>query len=59
VKAFSRVERAVRLKLDRRGAARELKDLRALPGNRFGALAGDRKGPYSIRINDRRRICFE
>jgi len=36
-----------------------LKDLAALPGNRFEALAGDRKGQYSIRINDQWRICFE
>jgi proteic killer suppression protein len=57
VKAFSGIERAARLKLDRLGAARELKDLRALPGSRFEALAVDRKGPYSIRINDRRRIA--
>jgi addiction module HigA family antidote len=30
-----------------------------LPGNRFEALAGGRKGQYSIRINDQWRICFE
>jgi len=30
-----------------------------LPGNRFEALSGDRKGQYSIRINDQWRICFE
>jgi Plasmid maintenance system killer protein len=30
-----------------------------LPGNRFEALVGDRKGQYSIRINDQWRICFE
>ncbi len=36
-----------------------LNDLAALPGNRFEALKGDRKGQYSIRINDRWRICFE
>ena len=29
------------------------------PGNRFEALGGDRAGQYSIRINDRWRICFE
>jgi len=27
--------------------------------NRLEALKGDRKGQYSIRINDRWRICFE
>jgi proteic killer suppression protein len=36
-----------------------LQDLAALPGNRFEALKGDRKGQYSIRINDQWRICFE
>ena len=59
VKAFSGIERAARLKLDRLEAATAVKDLAALPGNRFEALAGDRKGQYSIRINDRWRICFE
>ncbi len=38
--------------------ARTLDDLRAPPGNRLEALAGDRKGAYSVRINDQWRICF-
>ncbi len=59
VKAFSGIERPARLKLDRLEAAVALKDLAALPGNRFEALLGDRKGQYSIRINDQWRICFE
>ena len=59
VKAFSGIERAARLKLDRMEAATGIRDLTALPGNRFEALAGDRKGQYSIRINDQWRICFE
>jgi proteic killer suppression protein len=58
VKAFSAVERSARLKLDRLEAAATLSDLAALPGNRFEALKGDRKGQYSIRINDQWRICF-
>lgn len=29
-----------------------------LPGHRLEALKGDRKGQYSIRINDQWRICF-
>jgi toxin HigB-1 len=58
VKAFSGIERPARLKLDRVEAATAVKDLAALPGNRFEALVGDRKGQYSIRINDRWRICF-
>lgn len=59
VKAFSGFERSARLRLDRLEAATSLKDLSALPGNRFEALRGDRYGQYSIRINDQWRICFE
>jgi toxin HigB-1 len=59
VKAFSGIERAARIKLDRLESATSMQDLAALPGNRFEALAGDRKGQYSIRINDQWRICFE
>ena len=59
VKAFSGIERAARLKLDRLESATLLKDLAALPGNRFEVLTGDRRGQYSIRINDQWRICFE
>jgi proteic killer suppression protein len=59
VKAFSGIGRAARLKLDRLEAAVALRDLGSLPGNRLEALKGDRKGQYSIRINDQWRICFE
>lgn len=59
VKAFSGIERPARLKLDRLEAATVLSDLAHLPGNRFEVLKGDRKGQYSIRINDQWRICFE
>jgi proteic killer suppression protein len=58
VKAFSGIERSAYLKLDRLEAAASLQDLAALPGNRLEALKGDRRGQYSIRINDRWRICF-
>jgi proteic killer suppression protein len=40
-------------------AAMSLADLAALPSNRLEALRGDRKGQYSIRINQQWRICFE
>jgi toxin HigB-1 len=56
---FSGIWRSARLKLDRLEAAATLQDLAVLPGNRFEALAGNRKGQYSIRINDQWRICFE
>jgi len=59
VKAFSNIERSARLKLDRLEAATSILDLAALPGNRFEALKGKRKGQYSIRINDQWRLCFE
>ncbi len=59
VKAFSGVERALRLKMDRLEAAVTLRDLAMLPGNHLEVLKGDRRGQYSIRVNDRWRICFE
>ena len=40
-------------------AAKRLDDLRVPPGNRLEALHGDRRGQYSIRINDQWRLCFE
>src|SRR5258706_14592092 len=58
VKAFFGIERAARLKLDRLEAATSVLDLAALPGNRFEALKGKRKGQYSIRINDQWRVWF-
>jgi len=45
-------------KLDMLDAARTLSDLRVPPGNRLEALAGNRKGQHSIRVNDQWRICF-
>lgn len=38
--------------------ARVVTDLYAPPSNRLEALSGNRKGQYSIRINERWRICF-
>lgn len=58
VKAFAACKRKAELKLDQLDAATSLLDL-DLPGNRLEALKGDRKGQYSIRINDQWRICFE
>jgi len=59
VKVFAGIERAARMKLDRLESATSLRDLAALPGNRLEALKGDRRGQYSIRVNDQWRICFE
>ena len=35
-----------------------LEDLRVPPGDRLEALAGERRGQHSIRVNDQWRICF-
>ena len=39
------------------GATR-IEDLHFPPSNRFEALAQDRAGQWSIRINDQWRVCF-
>ena len=52
------IERSARVKLALLHAARELTDL-SLPGLHLEKLRGDRKGEYSIRVNDQFRICFE
>ena len=46
-------------RLDILNAAIRLEDLLLNPGNRFEALGGDRQGQFSIRINQKWRICFE
>ena len=46
------------MKLNVIDAAVELEDLYLPPSNRLEALRGERKGQYSIRINNRWRICF-
>jgi proteic killer suppression protein len=51
------VRLAVR-KLEYLDLAMRLDDLRVPKGNRLHALEGDRKGQYSIPINDQWRICF-
>jgi len=58
VQAFDSIRRKSELKLDQLEAATKVSDL-DLPGNRLERLKGDRKGQYSIRINDQWRICFE
>ncbi len=45
-------------KLRQLDAAQTIEDLKNPPGNRLEALKGDRKGKYSIRINQQWRICF-
>ena len=54
----SSILKAARRKLKMVDAAVVLTDLRVPPGNQLEALAGDRRGQHSIRINDQWRICF-
>lgn len=58
VAAFSGFDRSAFRKLDQLDAAVDLRDL-TRPGNRLEALKGDRKGQWSIRINNQWRICFK
>jgi len=39
-------------------AVASIQDLHSPPGNKLESLKGDRQGQYSIRINDRFRVCF-
>jgi len=57
-KRFSNVARLATRKLAQLDAASTLEFLRSPPGNRLEALVGDRKGEYSIRVNDQFRLCF-
>jgi proteic killer suppression protein len=54
----SQIFAAARRKLEAIAAAERLDDLARPPGNRLEALAHDRAGQHSIRINDQFRICF-
>ena len=58
VKALSAFERIARRKLRQLEIAARLDDLRVPPGNCLEGLKGNRKGQYSIRINDQFRVCF-
>ena len=52
------IRRAALRKLLMLDAAESLADLQVPPGNRLEKLKGNRKGQYSIRVNDQWRICF-
>ncbi|MDE2875726.1 MAG: type II toxin-antitoxin system RelE/ParE family toxin [Gemmatimonadota bacterium] len=58
VRRFQAFERVAQRKLAQLDAAATLDFLRVPPGNRLEALKGDRQGFYSIRVNDRWRLCF-
>lgn len=52
------MQEVARRKLKAIDAAKAIDDLRIPPGNRLGKLSGDRRGQWSIRINDQWRACF-
>ncbi|CAK0776726.1 toxin HigB-1 [Gammaproteobacteria bacterium] len=58
VKEFQSFDRQAAKGLTKLNAAVRLVELRNPPSNHFEALGGDRNDQYSIRINDRWRICF-
>lgn len=52
------LQRIALRKLTMLDAVESIEDLRTPPGNRLKRLSRERKGQYSIRINDQWRICF-
>lgn len=52
------LQQAARRKLKMIDAAPSIEALRVPPGNRLEPLKGDRRGRWSIRINDQWRLCF-
>ena len=58
VRKWAIIERQALRKLVQLDLAQSLGDMRVPPGNRLEALSGNRKGQWSIRINDQYRICF-
>jgi len=59
VKGFSSdvIRRAV-IKLTMVEAATKIQELATPPSNHLEKLKGDRTGQWSIRVNDKYRICF-
>ena len=53
------IQRRVKMRLDRVRAVTALDQLPSPPSHHLEALAGDRSGQHSNRINDQWRICFE
>lgn len=59
VKRFSlSIQKLAQRKLDLIDGADLIEDLRTPPGNHLEKLSGNRKGQYSIRVNNQWRICF-
>ena len=59
IREFQALKEQAERRLDILETAVSRRDLMLLPSNRFEALGGDRKGQFSIRINQQWRVCFE
>ena len=57
-KKFRSITAVAERKLQMLDSAKTIADLKSPPGNRLEALRGNRKGSWSIRINDQWRLCF-
>lgn len=55
---WAQIARVAARRLEAIDYANAIEDLREPPGNRLEKLKGDRKDQWSIRINDRFRVCF-
>ena len=52
------IQRRAMMRLTQLNGASEIEDLKLPPSNRLEQLKGDRKGQFSIRINQQYRVCF-
>jgi proteic killer suppression protein len=55
---WGKVPRVATRRLQSLDFASAVEDLPQPPGNYLEKLKGDRKGEWSIRVNDRYRVCF-
>ena len=58
IERFMSIQFSAMRKLAILNVAGTIEDMRVPPGNRLGALKGNRQGQWSVRINDHWRICF-
>lgn len=58
VARFRNIETVAMRKLAMLNRVVQVQELRIPPNNRLAALKGNRKGQWSIRINDQWRVCF-
>lgn len=59
VKLFESFRKKAEMVLDRLEVANSIRDVASFPGHRLEKLRGNRKGQWSVRVNDQWRICFE